>query len=204
MSRFLLVAVSFAIAIASIGCCGPMGCGPGCGTADCFDCDGAGYGKRMIPARPLDGLRQFRKSLVCGSGCGEVYYDEWISTPPDCADPCCGDQFVGGAVPCRPGCWEPGSLLRRLYTGRLLGGRYCSGDESSAPCGCGETSCDGGCGWSALGRLPGRTVMATPAPMSSAPVTTGSDCGCAQATSPVAVRRHMAQHAVPAADRLTR
>ena len=27
---------------------------------------------------------------------------EWISTPPDACDPCCGDQWVGGATACRP------------------------------------------------------------------------------------------------------
>ncbi len=88
---------------------------------------------------PIQNMRNLRRSLVCGSGCGEAYVGEWMSTPPDAADPCCGDQWVGGATPCRPFCWTPGTILGNLY-----GGRFCTGAESSSPCGCGDFSCDGG------------------------------------------------------------
>ena len=141
---FLLLGV---VAMAASGCCGPMGCGVGCSTG-CNDCSGAsvsGCGAGQCSggacgARgggPFSQLRNARKGLICGSGCGEAYIGEWISTPPDCQDPCCNDQFVGGAVKARPFCRQRGSLLRGLY-----GGRTCSGSESSVSCGCGEVSCD--------------------------------------------------------------
>ncbi len=141
MVRFSLLSTCLVIAVLSIGCAGPMG--PGCGNMSCSDCDGTAG--RAIPYGPLDGLRQFKRDLVCGGGgCGETYVGEWISTPPDAQDPCCGDQWVGGATKCRPFCWQPGSLLFGGLSG-LYGSRYCSGAESSAPCGCGDV-CDGGCG----------------------------------------------------------
>lgn len=101
----------------------------------CDDCDGNYV--RPLAYGPLQGLRNLRRQLTCGGGgCGEVYFGEWISTPPDCYDPCCGDQFVGGAFPSRPFQWRPGMLLASvLFSGRLSG-RFCTGDESSVPCGC--------------------------------------------------------------------
>lgn len=193
MNRLYLSLVCLAVSFMSVGCCGPRGIGPGCGVSDCYDCDGVGYGERIIPQRPLDGLRQMRKNLVCGSGCGEVYYGEWISTPPDCADPCCDDQFVGGAVKCRPGCWQPGSLLRNLY-----GGRNCSGDASSAPCGCGDSGCDGGCHAGSAVTTGNYFETASP---TMAPAMSASSCGCATAT-PVAVRKRVVRR--PATDSMTR
>ncbi len=124
-----------AIALLASGCCGPMGCGPGCGAGQCYDCDG-GCGQ-TIPMGPLDHLRNCRQKIVCGSGCGETYRGEWISTPPDCSDPCCGGQFVGGAVAARPFCWQPGALLGGLCS-NLYGGRFCNScGESYGDCGCG-------------------------------------------------------------------
>ncbi len=134
--RFSLLATGLSIALFTSGCCGPMACGVGCNTGGCDDCDGTAG--RPIPMGPLDGLRNFRQSLVCGGGgCGETYFGEWISTPPDDCDPCCGTQFVGGATPRRPFCWQPGSLLGSL---NFYGQRFCDGATSSAPCECG-----GGC-----------------------------------------------------------
>ena len=143
MSRYLLCLLSVvAVSVMSVGCCGPRGCGPGCGISACNDCDGIGYGEKVIPQCPFDRLRN--GSLFCGSGCGEVYLDEWISTPPDSCDPCAGDQFVGGATPCRPFCWQRGAILRTLYGGRFLyGGRYSNSYRAAASCGGG---CGGGCG----------------------------------------------------------
>lgn len=146
MVRFAFLVISV-IAMATSGCCGPRGCGIGCETG-CGDCGAAsvssyGCGTGSCGARcggPLAALRNARRSMICGSGCGEAYIGEWISTPPDCSDPCCDDQFVGGAVKarpfCRPNC---GCLLGAIY-----GRRNCSGSESSVPCGCGELEC-GGC-----------------------------------------------------------
>jgi hypothetical protein len=44
--------------------------------------------------------------LTCASGCGEIYWDEWLSDPPDDCDPCdhCGN-FVGPR-PCPPTFWQ--------------------------------------------------------------------------------------------------
>ena len=167
MIRAICWLVCISSCLASIGCCGPLVCGGPCGSTGCHDCDGVGYGERVIPYRPLDGLRQLRKNIVCGSGCGEVYVGEWISTPPDCSDPCCGDQFVGGATPCRPGCWEPGLLLRNLY-----GGRFCDGALGDC-CDCGVTGCDGGCHndgtWIEEGTVPSESPTPAARPAENIP-----------------------------------
>ena len=132
MIRKLSGCVLLSVVVLAAGCCGPVG--PGCGAGvSCNSCDG-GF-ERHRPCSPLDGLRSFKRSLVCGGGCGETYIGEWISTPPDCEDPCCDGQFVGGATKCRPFCWQPGTLFRGLY-----GSRVCTGAESSVSCGCDE--CD--------------------------------------------------------------
>ncbi len=170
---------------ASVGCCGPMGCGPGCAALDggCQDCDG-GFGP--APAcGPLDALRQARRSLVCGGGCGEVYYGEWTSTPPYAQDPCCGDQFAGGGVRCAPFCRVPGTLLHGLTVG-LYGKRFSDDCGTADDCGCdvgwveggcdacGESvmSADAGAGWVDQG-------MAAPAPMSGC-----ANCGTVSARQP--------------------
>ena len=135
-----LILVAGLVAVLASGCCGPRGCGVGCGNVTCNDCDGC-----YAPVRgggPLAAIQNARRGLICGSGCGETYVGEWISTPPDCQDPCCNSQFVGGAVKARPFCragCRTGCrlcLLKNLY-----GKRNCTGDQSSASCGCGETSC---------------------------------------------------------------
>jgi hypothetical protein len=145
--RFLfLFGITICFSLMSIGCCGPMGCGPGCGiSTGCNDCDGLAGNQQIIPSGPIDQLRQLKRQVVCGGGCGEVYVGEWISTPPDSVDPCQGNCWVGGATQCQPFCWERGTLARGLFGGLfngLMGHRFCTGAESSAPCGCGM--CDGG------------------------------------------------------------
>lgn len=123
-----------AICLIALLASGFVGCacsiGPGCHTGNCFDCDGTAG--RPLAHGPLDGLRQMKRQLTCGGGgCGEVYVGEWISTPPNVCDPCCGDRFVGGATPCRPFCWQPGSLLASLR----LSGRFSDGCGTDN-CGC--------------------------------------------------------------------
>lgn len=170
MSRCLLFLLSaLLVSMMSVGCCGPQ-----CGSISCNDCDGIGYGQQPIPQRPLAALRN--GSLFCGSGCGEVYVDEWLSTPPDCCDPCSGADWVGessscGGSACVASCWQPGDLLRRFCTG-LLGGRNCTGTESSADCGC--DSCPGG------GGLLNRTRLIGGRSCGVAEST--SDCGCDDAS----------------------
>jgi hypothetical protein len=187
MIRFCLMLTCLAVALTSIGCCGPMGCGPGCRVPmGCSDCDGVGAALPVI--RPGDRIRNFKKRLMCGSGCGETYVGEWISTPPDACDPCCGDQWVGGAQPCRPFCWQPGQLLGNLY-----GSRFCGGAESSVDCGC-DGVCDGGC-------MDGGII--DEGYIESSPPTTGSSsCGCASCNTGAASMRSAQR--TPAVDPVTR
>ena len=53
----------------------------------CGTCTGGSCGGLGSLALPLLSSR-----LACGSGCGGVYWNEWVSDPPDCCDPCndCG------------------------------------------------------------------------------------------------------------------
>lgn len=190
MVRFAFLVLGV-IAMATSGCCGPRGCGIGCGTG-CGDCGSASVGAcgcdsgscRAAANRggPLSALRNARRSMICGSGCGEAYIGEWISTPPDCNDPCCDDQFVGGAIKARPFCRQRGTLLRGLY-----GKRNCSGNESSVPCGCGDVSCGGGCdagSYTATEHVVGDYSAVVPAGVQE------GGCGCASCTaaSPMATR----------------
>ncbi len=179
-TAFFLTAISFS------GCCAPMGpIGPGCASVGCNDCSGCGTTTQYIANGPLDALRNARRRISCGAGCGETYRGEWISTPPDSYDPCCGDQFVGGATKCQPFCVQPGMLLRGLY-----GKRMCSGDASSTPCGCGDSLCGGGCG-----TIVGGGMMAAPAASSS--------CGCSTCASSAQMTTTQIVTSKPAVDRAT-
>ncbi|MEM7454554.1 MAG: hypothetical protein AAF456_09420 [Planctomycetota bacterium] len=184
-------AVACTVVFAMSGCCGPMGCGPGCYADGCYDCDGAGLGQ-PLPRGPIDAIHHLRKEMICGSGCGETYVGEWISTPPNCPDPCCGDQFTGGGYTARPFCWERGTILNGLF-GSLYGIRFCDGCSQQAnecwcgfeSCGgCGDAGCGGGCADGACGDeyyMDSGYVSDgyVEAPMSTAPVNAGGDCGCA-------------------------
>ena len=164
MKNSLLLTTACVAALLFSGCCcgpyggcgGPVGggfaggCGGGGCTTNCNDCDGVYSAARPMAYGPLQHLNQMRKSLVCGGGCGEVYYGEWQSTPPDACDPCNGNQFVGGAVPCDPFCWNwrPGQFFFGFLgsIGNFYGQRYYSGYGG---CGCGagnvgDCGCDGG------------------------------------------------------------
>ena len=185
--RNLLVMSIVAIGLISSGCCGPIGCGTGCGTQydDCNNCCG-GFGPQTIPYGPLDGLRQMRRSLVCGGGCGETYYGEWRSTPPDAYDPCCGDRFVGGATKCTPFCGIRGPILPRLYGKRFCDSCGVSADACGCDSGC-DSGCSGGCDGGCNGGCDGGSssmgtviesdgpIMSEQAPMQTSP----SGCNCA-------------------------
>lgn len=145
--RLLICSMLFALVGAFSGCCGLSG-----RVSQCNGCnDGYGGGGATCtprPRGPLDAMMNWRRELVCGSGCGEVYYGEWISTPPDCNDPCCGEQFVGGAVKAEPFCVQPGTIfgnLRGLYGSRDC--EFCG--NAFTDCGCGDSGyggCPGDCG----------------------------------------------------------
>lgn len=188
MIRLSLIVTCLAISLMSIGCCAPMGCN---------SCDGTVV-RGPMAGGPLDRLRQVKRNMTCGSGCGDVYVGEWRSTPPDCLDPCCGDQWVGGAVRARPfcgllACWQPGALLGRLY-----GGRYCSGAESAVPCCCESGVCDGGCVTEGYveGAIIGSDI--------GGGVSTGN-CGCANCNTRGASGPGIRMaRGIPASDGLTR
>lgn len=74
--------------------------------------------------------------LSCGSDCGEVYWDEWLSDPPDCCDPCVGGQYVG------PRACPPKRPLAGLF-GFLHGcrGEQCCDDECDNCDGAGCATC---------------------------------------------------------------
>ena len=97
MRTFVLLLIVVG-SVVSTGCLAPhrfCGDGPGCGIADCNHCDDCG--PPPIPCTPWEHWRQSCGFLTCGSGCGDVYYDEWYSHPPDCQDPCDScNQWVGG------------------------------------------------------------------------------------------------------------
>ena len=129
-------------------CCGSSCCEATpyrhCGRGSCLSLLAA-------PFRPLVGL------MKCGTGCGEVYWGEWTSDPPDCCDPCdsCGN-WVGD------GCCLP--RLQKLFWGR----RYrCGSGYEGQSCGC--DSCGGsvphgpGCGCDSCSR-GGPGIASRPGP----------------------------------------
>src|SRR5262245_49886415 len=104
MARWLLVSCAIVLAAGSSGCCcfschgGP--CGECCfylpkpivWDGSCNDC-----GPHGRPCNDCCGNCGLLPWLIwgktCGKGCGEIYWGEWVSDPPDCCDPC--DQCTG-------------------------------------------------------------------------------------------------------------
>jgi hypothetical protein len=138
-----------------IGCCsihvdyeGPhCGIKPGCSEpacpADTCVADGActinglGHVRHSFAA-----LKNHAKhNLTCGSGCGEVYWDEHINEPPVC-DPCgCDNEWVGECGHCKP--WY--AKLRDLW-GYPYAAAHCANSGGFGPCtDCGHNSYGGQC-----------------------------------------------------------
>lgn len=108
----MLAASGVCLVVLASGCCGFYGGGCGVGgptygpivDAGCGDpgCDDPGCGPGAY--RNCGGLRNllsplFHPRLGCGSGCGEIYWNEWACDPPDCCDPCDGAGcYVGPQV----------------------------------------------------------------------------------------------------------
>lgn len=116
------------------GCCG--GWDPILGSCDaCGVCGGACQGH--TPAQHM------KHMLTCASGCGDIYWGDWISYPPDNCDPC--DDWGNWTGP--NGCCGP-SHLETLATGwsnlwgyRTGGGKGSKGKGSCTSCG-GKGGCD--------------------------------------------------------------
>lgn len=114
-SNLSSLAVLSMLTLVSLGCCGPLACGPaGCN------------GPVGVPAPSCGG---------CGDcdGCGELYIDPWINEPAACSDPCdsCGNYNGQTCGSCRP-------VFSGIAT--LWGYRY----DGGCGCGSHRTSCDGG------------------------------------------------------------
>lgn len=152
------------------------GCGPcgdavavdvgGCETDACGGCDTCGgdiypgsCGTRATgPCGGLSGfcLPLLSTRLACGSGCGGVYWNEWICDPPECCDPCNDGGCWVGPQSCPPqSCWFPGRLLlgtcrhvRGVVAGAIHLGLhgyrpgYCAGGAASCTT-CGLEDCTG-------------------------------------------------------------
>ena len=114
--------------------CGPVGCGEvGCGDVGCAPdcCDPC-----CRPYRPFARLAcladLFRPITWCGPVCGERYWGDFYSDPPDCSDPCdpCGN-YVGGRPPQWPHC--PNGRFRG-FLGLLFGPHTHGGCGSCVEC----------------------------------------------------------------------
>ncbi len=115
--------------------CTNGGCGPcgdeyavdagGCESGACGGCDACGgdvypgsCGTRVSgPCGGLSGLclPLMCTRLACGSGCGGIYWNEWVSDPPDCCDPCSDGGCWVGPQTCPQPCLYPGGLLLGTY-----------------------------------------------------------------------------------------
>lgn len=162
MFRILSIVIVSAAVLSLSGCV----LGPSGGGGHCNSCDG--FSGSAMSGGPGASFREWRRSLTCGAGCGETYYDEWYSSPPDCEDPCpqfaggggCAGGDCGGCGDCGGGCGaclnggcggscggscgggiQPIRTIASLAVG-LYGRRFC-GD-----CGydTGDCCCDGGFG----------------------------------------------------------
>ena len=166
MFRILSITITLATILSMSGCVlGPCG-----GGGNCNDCDG--LAQNHLHCTPGDSFRAWRRSLTCSAGCGETYYDEWYSTPPDCVDPCpqmacaggCGGACGGGChdCGCSDGCGgacggggvgcgiRPLRAVTRLVTG-LYGKRFCGAcGYNFDDCCCGGSDA----GYIEMGELP--------------------------------------------------
>lgn len=176
MFRILSIVITSAVILSMSGCV----LGPSVG-GQCNSCDG--YSGGQMSGGPGASFLEWRKGLTCGPGCGETYYDEWHSSPPDCEDPCpqfaggggsCGGGSCGGCGSCGPclngGCGgscggscgggiQPIRTIAGLAVG-LYGKRFCgecgydTGDCCCDTGGCDTGCCDGGCGGEIISEGP--------------------------------------------------
>lgn len=116
--------------VACTTCPPPAACACHCGRCDEIPC--MPHASCLLqPAREIgDGIH---RSLTCGGGCGEIYWDEWISDPPDACDPCDCDGHWNGHRGVRMGLFE---RLHFLWNGYRYYG------DCETPC----QGCDTGCG----------------------------------------------------------
>jgi len=174
-SIFLAVAAATTLALGS-GCCLPHPCGYRCGVGpgicgspcggevtgcatpttcgDCGACDDciAEPAPCCSPNACFGPGSLFRPFFGCNGGCGELYWSEWFSDPPEHCEPCDNyGNWVG------TGCCVP--RLGRIWSG--LWGQPCyRGPGRCAPgmtTGCGSPMC-----CEAGPTVPGEPVMPAP------------------------------------------
>lgn len=106
-STSVMLSISLLAALVS-GCCSidqvyhPTGsCGDGWDPVfgSCHDCGGDTGCNEHSPCQDA------RHMLTCASGCGEIYWGEWLSDPPDPCDPCDGCGNWIGPRCCPPPWW---------------------------------------------------------------------------------------------------
>ena len=179
----MLAALAVCLVAMTSGCCGlgggcgvtsygggpivDAGCGCGGGSCGASACSGPGV------CHDSCGLKNLLYPLIsprlaCGSGCGQIYWNEWASDPPDCCDPCGPNGcYVGPQTMCA----GPPLIVSAIHCvgrgvsdllGAILGGIGCGpcelltcggcgscggGAIIDAGCGCGNGGCaTGGCG----------------------------------------------------------
>ena len=129
------------------------GCAHHCNKACCDPCceDDCLLGRLLHPDK------------YCGCACGEAYYGDWKSHPPEC-DPCdCHGNYTGCADCCRDCTYlNEGKWCRKHHCARTSCG---CGDS----CGCGSS---GGCGCGG-----GGTVSSGPVNSMHVVPSTGCNCG---------------------------
>ncbi len=105
----------------------------GCGECDpCDPCSPCYYGE-YSPFGPLAAVfRIFRPITWMGPACGEQYWGDYMSYPPDCCDPCdCHGNYTGMHVndcPRRGDCQACGTCM-----------------ETACASGCTDCGCESGC-----------------------------------------------------------
>jgi hypothetical protein len=134
MPTWLLLAWAF---VSLVGCCGERvyRCDNGsCGmlSGRCGDASGTCHICGRAAGHCLGHPWLAIKEAIHCKGCGDCYWDEWYSDPPDECDPCddCGNH-IG------PRCCPP-KRLHGVYE-HLKGKRFC--DTTCGPAGCGTEGC---------------------------------------------------------------
>ena len=161
-SRLSVGIAAIAVALLSSGCCMTRfsnmsgGCG-GCASANGIvadgGCDSCGLGESFPNScgRCSTGacggfsgmvLPLLSSKLACGSGCGDVYWNEWACDPPECCDPC--DTYGCWVGP--QNCYKPRFALSNVATcvGTSVSGAIGSvlNALGCGPCGYISGSCD--------------------------------------------------------------
>jgi hypothetical protein len=127
LHRMLPACLLAAALVAANGCCCSQpfiahgsSVAESCANGDCGECASCGVHNHPV-------WQGTQRALTCGSGCGEMYWGDWLSYPPTC-NGC--DSWACESC-CSP--WHVLSGLRNLW-----GYRY-------RPGGCGRSDCDGSC-----------------------------------------------------------